>query len=578
MPSQALYRKWRSRTFDEVVAQDHVTRTLSNALRSGRIAHAYLFTGPRGTGKTSTARLLAKAVNCTGPEGRRPCNQCPTCLAVEEGRLMDLIEIDAASNRGIDEIRDLREKVNFRPTEARFKVYVIDEVHMLTNEAFNALLKTLEEPPPHVIFVLATTEPHKIPATVLSRCQRFDFRRIPAVAVVERLRVIAREEGIQAEDEALEFIARQSTGSLRDAVSLLDQLVSYGGATISLDQVQSVLGLVPRRLVQDLVGCLVGGDIGGGLSVLNDAASSGADALPLSREIVEYLRGLLLTKMSGDVKLLNVAEDERAVMKAQAEAVPLSRLVEWVKAFNQAGLEVRLAVNPQLPLELAVVSALTVEQPAVPVAPVAAARPAVKPVPAVPASSPSFSSAASEPVTPAAPSESPAAPAGELTLDSVVARWPAILTEVQAVNRTASSLLGQATLLAVEVGEVTIGFESEPLRDLFVKDPKKSEYLQAAALKVLGQVVRIKCTVVPKGQSPVARSAEMLRPPLTDKPRARAADPPSTGVSPAPSSADGETPGDAYPDPTHDRVIREAVERFGARVSGVQRLSDGQEK
>ena len=246
MASQALYRKWRSRTFEDIVAQDHVTHTLANALHSGRIAHAYLFTGPRGTGKTSTARLLAKAANCLGPEdGPRPCNQCPICQAVDEGRLIDLIEIDAASNRGIDEIRDLREKVNFRPNEARYKVYVIDEVHMLTNEAFNALLKTLEEPPGHVIFVLATTEPHKIPATVLSRCQRFDFRRIPAADIVGRLRYIAEQEGILVKDDALAFIARQATGSLRDAISLLDQLVAYGEETVSVEQVQQILGLVP---------------------------------------------------------------------------------------------------------------------------------------------------------------------------------------------------------------------------------------------------------------------------------------------------------------------------------------------
>ncbi|MBI4300451.1 MAG: DNA polymerase III subunit gamma/tau, partial [Chloroflexi bacterium] len=227
MTSQVFYRKWRPSTFAEVVGQEPVTRTLRNALIEERLAHAYLFCGPRGTGKTSTARILAKAVNCLGPTvDREPCNTCSTCQAISEGRALDLIEIDAASNRGIDEIRDLREKVNYAPNEMRYKVYIIDEVHMLTEPAFNALLKTLEEPPRHTIFILATTEVHKIPATILSRCQRFDFRRLPLGAATDRLRHICAEEGIEAEVEALNLIARSATGSLRDAENLLQQLHS----------------------------------------------------------------------------------------------------------------------------------------------------------------------------------------------------------------------------------------------------------------------------------------------------------------------------------------------------------------
>src|SRR5689334_19726739 len=240
--TQALYRKWRPQLWDEVVSQEHIVQTLKNAVASGRVAHAYLFSGPRGTGKTTAARLLAKAVNCLAKDaGKRPCNECDHCLAVNENRFMDLIEIDAASNTSVEDVRDLRDKINFAPSQGAYKVYIIDEVHMLSTAAFNALLKTLEEPPPHAIFVLATTEIHKIPATVLSRCQRHEFRRVPVDEIVANLKKIVRAEKIQADEEALTLIARQSAGGMRDAQSLLDQLSSTGDK-ITLTLAQQVLG------------------------------------------------------------------------------------------------------------------------------------------------------------------------------------------------------------------------------------------------------------------------------------------------------------------------------------------------
>jgi DNA polymerase-3 subunit gamma/tau len=362
MASQALYRKWRSQTFDEIIGQHHVTQTLMNALRLGRVAHAYLFAGPRGTGKTSTARLLAKAVNCLAPEvSDRPCNQCAICRAINEARLMDLIEIDAASNTGVDDIRDLRDKVGFRPAEARIKFYIIDEVHMLSNSAFNALLKTLEEPPGHVIFVLATTEPEKIPATITSRCQRFDFKRIRLEDVVQRLDHIVNEEGFQAERAALEYIARQGGGSMRDAISLLDQMVAYGGEVITLQLVQTVLGSVTSHSVIELVDALIDWDIAQGLDIINQVVNDGVDPRQFAREVVEHLRAVMLVKLGDAPGLLNLPEETLAAIRLQADRVEAGLIVRATARFNAALVDLKsgLLPIPQLPLELAFVESTT---------------------------------------------------------------------------------------------------------------------------------------------------------------------------------------------------------------------------
>ncbi|GAI13909.1 unnamed protein product, partial [marine sediment metagenome] len=275
MACQVFYRKWRPQTLAEVVGQEPVTQTLRNALNSGRVSHAYLFYGPRGTGKTSTGRILAKAVNCLTNGKGEPCNACPMCQAVTEGRALDVIEIDAASNRGIDEIRELRERVNYAPNQARYKVYIIDEVHMLTKEASNALLKTLEEPPPHVIFVLATTEVHKVLPTILSRCQRFDFRRISQADVVSKLTHICNEEGIHVEPEGLRLMAKSATGSLRDAENLLQQLTTYYGSEVELHQIQAILGVTGDWRVKELVKHIINNDVSAGMTTINSVNSDG---------------------------------------------------------------------------------------------------------------------------------------------------------------------------------------------------------------------------------------------------------------------------------------------------------------
>ncbi len=295
--TQALYRKWRPQSWEAVIGQDHVVQTLRNAISADRVAHAYLFAGPRGTGKTTTARLLAKAVNCLDPDlAARPCGKCEPCQAVTQGRFLDLIEIDAASNTSVEDVRDLRDKINFSPNTGRYKVYIIDEVHMLSTAAFNALLKTLEEPPAHAIFILATTEVHKIPATVLSRCQRHEFRRIPVADIVAVLKMIAQEEGISVDAAALAAIARQSTGAMRDAISLLDQLASTG-QLVTLELAQIVMGTATSQAVVELVDALIARQPAGGLEQIHQALDSGSDPRQFARQIVDYLRGLLLIKM-----------------------------------------------------------------------------------------------------------------------------------------------------------------------------------------------------------------------------------------------------------------------------------------
>ncbi|MFA5837427.1 MAG: DNA polymerase III subunit gamma/tau [Bellilinea sp.] len=355
--SQALYRKWRPHLWGQVVGQEHVVQTLQNAIRGGRVGHAYLFAGPRGTGKTTSARLLAKAVNCLAEElNDRPCDHCDHCQAVNDGRFLDLIEIDAASNTSVDDVRDLREKINFAPSQGRFKVYIIDEVHMLSTAAFNALLKTLEEPPPHAIFILATTEVHKIPATVLSRCQRHEFRRIPLHLIVSHLKELAEQEKINVDEEALTLIARQATGSMRDAISLLDQLAS-SGIQITLETAQTVLGTATSQMVVELVDTVLQRDPASGLVCIHRALDSGSDPRQFARQVVDYLRNLLLVRL-GNADQVDATAEQRTAMSKQAQSFEKEHLLETLKLFNSAASEVRSGWQPGLPLELALAHAI----------------------------------------------------------------------------------------------------------------------------------------------------------------------------------------------------------------------------
>lgn len=552
MTIQALYRKWRPRTFDEVVGQDHVVRTLRNALASGRIHHAYLFAGPRGTGKTTTARLLAKAVNCLVAENQRPCNECVICQAVNEGRLLDLIEIDAASNTGVDDVRELRERVGFRPNEARYKVYVIDEVHMLSNAAFNALLKTLEEPPPHAIFVLATTEPHKIPATVLSRCQRFDFRRIPVSQIVARLAWMTEQEQIEVDREALTLVARQATGSMRDAESLLDQLASYEDSAITIADVRSALGTGAREAVVQVADALAKGDVAQGLGVINTAIDEGADPRQFARQIVEHLRALLLLRLKSGVVPVHVSEDMRPELEAQAGAFALRVLARAVRLFSQAAAEAKGGWQPQLPLEMAFIEATLApeaEEPA----------PRKQPVPTnsgtpPPARRPVSSSAESKATSAQSASTGPPRPSsavresapvyasgdGSLTPEALRGHWAELLNALRPRNLSLEALVRSCEPVAVEGNVVVLAFAHNFHRSKVEEDQNK-QVVEEVLSDLIGQRYRVRCVLAqhePGGTTPQC---------------------------PAPASSEGGSTSSLMPT-IEDPVVRAAVEDLGAQV------------
>ena len=464
---EALYRKWRPKTFDEVVGQEHITTTLRNQIATGRVGHAYLFVGARGCGKTTSARIFAKEVNLAGLDPRSP-QAIQIAEAISEGRALDVIEIDAASHTSVDDIREIRDRVNFQPSALRYKVYIIDEVHMLSTAAFNALLKTLEEPPPHVIFILATTDPQKIPATVLSRCQRFYFRRVPIEKIVGRLRQLCEAEGIEADDQALRLIARHATGSLRDAVSLLDQLASSSSMRITAADVREALGATDEAIVRDLVNGLANCALATGLDAIQRTLDQGADPRQVARQVIDHLRALLQVKMTSDKEGTNDSEREaeRIALAAQAEQITIGQLARAIRAFSAAANEMRTTTDPQLALEMAYLDCVLNEQ-----------RPTEAPA-ATPQPATTETAGGKQTPKPAPAAHRRSAPApvelsasGGLTFEVLKAHWQEVIREVNAINKPAAALLRSCKPHAVSGNLIHLHAEHDiPLTRL--KDPK----------------------------------------------------------------------------------------------------------
>lgn len=348
-----LARKWRPQTFDEVVGQEHITRTLQNAIEAGRVGHAFLFIGSRGIGKTTTARILAKALNCLAADGPtpHPCCRCENCVSIAAGSNIDVIEIDGASNNSVDDVRQIRENIRLVPSQSRFKVYVVDEVHQLSASAFNALLKTLEEPPAHAVFVLATTEAHKVPATIISRCQRYDFRRVGLGAISRLLRRILDEEGVACTDEALYAIARAADGSIRDAESILEQVISYAGKEIAYEDVFQVLGLVDWSTLHSLCDALIHKDIGKQLRLVEDIVVSGKDLSQFVEDILRYFRNLVVCKTADPKTLLALPEAEIATLRQHAEQFTLTTLLRLVEQFAELSKDFDSQLAQRIALE-----------------------------------------------------------------------------------------------------------------------------------------------------------------------------------------------------------------------------------
>ena len=500
----ALYRRYRPQTFSAIVGQEHVTRTLRNAIASGQVAHAYLLSGVRGTGKTSIARLIAKAVNCPNTKDGEPCDRCETCVAIRDGRFLDLIEIDAASNRGIDEMRDLRDKVRFAPSMGQYKVYVIDEAHQLTTEAFNALLKTLEEPPPHAMFILATTESQKIPATIVSRTQRFDLRRIPHKGVVAQLGRIVEQEKLHADPAALDAIARQAQGSLRDAESMLDMVIAFANGPITLKEVDDLLGASDWEETAALFDALAAADGAKGVELIGRLVDDGRDLRLFVRRAIEHARALVFTRATGHPPE-TASEQMAAKLSAQAQGLSLDQLAKIAKRLVETEQHLRTSEGTPLPLELAVLDLVTSSEKVAP--PPDARRETDRPAAARP---PAPASTRAEPrrdatrgsvvaiaerrvVSEATITVGAASPV--VKLESVRKAWGELVERAKERSVGKAAQLAKAEPLAIDGATIVVGFGEEFARLLW-QDKRRPE-LEQDLSEILKTAIRVRCVRQP---------------------------------------------------------------------------------
>ena len=542
MSYQVFARKYRPQTFDDLVGQEHVVRTLKNAVEQNRLAHAYLFVGPRGIGKTSSARILAKALNCEKGPTISPCGVCDSCREIAAGNSLDVLELDAASNRGIDDVRELRDNVRYAPTRGRYKIYIIDEVHMLTKEAANALLKTLEEPPEHVIFCLATTEPEKLPITILSRCQRFDLHRIPTNLIAEHLQFIARQEKVTLEPAAAHAIARGADGGLRDAESMLDQLVAFCGEKIAESDVLNVFGFTSEQTVAAFTEKVLRGNTSGALAALDEQAAAGKEMMKLMSDLIAHLRDLLVYKVKPEALSDETAPELQASLGEEASLVETGRLLELIDQFAEAEGRMKWAPNKKLHFEVAVIKAIqTLGQ--------VTLDEVIENLAALRGGEASVSSVAktlAPPKSATSPAPVVSAPASSAAPADMAETWPKLVQLVYKRRPLIRDWINAARFLGVQGREVLVGFApEEKLMMESLARPTNRSFLEGLLKELTGSEWTLKLKI--------AKDLPPAEPP-----------PPETQTEP-----EATKPNDPIESFKDDPLIKEALEIFKGEIKSV---------